>query len=218
MSIAKGPIPVFYPALKDYLAQRVLESDQIPQDRKAELEAVAQYVRQKLHSGQTARLTFICTHNSRRSHLSQIWARVAAAWFGITGVETFSGGTEATTFNPRAVNALQSCGLQIDTDNPTATNPVYRVRYSLEAPPLECFSKVFDQPPNPSTAYCAVMTCSQADDACPLVSGCDLRVAIRYEDPKAADDTPEEVARYAERSRQICREMLYMISQVNKRA
>ena len=58
------------------------------------------------------------------------------------------------------------------------------------------------------------MTCSQADDACPLVSGCDLRVAIRYDDPKAADDTPEEAARYTERSRQICREMMFLMKSV----
>ena len=214
MPTANSQIPVFYPALSHYLAHRAQEFNQIPPDRKTELAGVAEFVRQKLHSGQTARLTFICTHNSRRSHLSQIWARVAAAWFGIKGVETYSGGTEATAFNPRAVNALQSCGLQIETDNPNATNPVYRVRYSLEAPPLECFSKVFDHPPNPSTGYCAVMTCSQADDACPLVSGCDLRVAIRYDDPKAADDTPEEAARYTERSRQICREMMFLMKSV----
>jgi len=214
MPPATTPSHHFYPALGNYLEQRTREFDQIPAQRKADLAALGEYVRQKRGAGLPAKLTFICTHNSRRSHLSQIWAQVAAAWFNINGVETYSGGTEATAFNPRAVNALRACGLEIDSENPNATNPLYRVRYSAEAPPLECFSKVFDQPPNPSTGYCAVMTCSQADDACPIVSGCDLRVAIRYEDPKAADDTPEEAARYARRSAQICREVLYLMGSV----
>ena len=208
------PTHDLYPALRAYLDQRAREFDQIPADRKAELAGVGGYVRQKVGAGLPAKLTFICTHNSRRSHLSQIWAQVAAAYFGIKGVETYSGGTEATAFNPRAVTALKACGLQIDAENPTASNPIYRVRFSEVVPPLECFSKVFDQPPNPTSGYCAVMTCSHADEACPFVTGCDLRVAIRYEDPKAADDTPEESARYAERSAQICREMLYMMRSV----
>jgi arsenate reductase len=62
--------------------------------------------------------------------------------------------------------------------------------------------------------YCAVMTCSQADDACPLVMGSDLRMPIRYEDPKVADDTESEAQRYDERSAQICSETLYMMSLV----
>lgn len=204
----------FYPALKNYLEQRAREFDQIPAERKADLAALGGYVRQKLAAGLPAKLTFVCTHNSRRSHLSQIWAQVAAGWFGINSVETYSGGTEATTFNPRAVSALKACGLQMEVENPNSTNPVYRVGYAGNTPPMECFSKVFDQPPNPTTGYAAVMTCSHADEACPFVTGCDLRVAIRYEDPKAADDTPEESTRYAERSAQICREMLYLMRSV----
>jgi arsenate reductase len=161
-----------------------------------------------------AKLTFICTHNSRRSHLSQIWAQVAAEYYGLVGVETFSGGTEATAFNPRAVAAMQRCGLKIIADDPAATNPRYSVYTSDSATPQVCFSKAYGDPPNPSKGYCAVMTCSQADNACPLVMGCHLRIPIRYEDPKVADDTGFEAQRYDERSAQICREMLYIMSLV----
>ena len=214
MPMTQNPRPYFLPTLHSYLSHRSQEFHQIPVDRKAELSQVTGYVRQKVNAGLPARLIFICTHNSRRSHLAQIWAQVAAVWFKIPGVFTYSGGTEATAFNPRAVTALRACGLEIEPKDPTIPNPVYQVRYSADFPPMECFSKVFNQPPNPTTGYCAVMTCSQADDACPIVTGCDLRVAIRYEDPKAADDTPDESSRYAERSAQICREMLFMASKV----
>jgi arsenate reductase len=203
-----------YPELLCYLNERVSEFDAIPVDRQTELAKVATYVRDRLAKSEPAKLTFICTHNSRRSHLSQIWAQVAAEFYGLVGVETFSGGTEATAFNPRAVAAMQRCGLKIVADTPDATNPRYSVFSSDSAAPQFCFSKAYGDPPNPNQKYCAVMTCSQADDACPMVMGCDLRIPIRYEDPKVADDTEFEAQRYDERSAQICREMLYMMSLV----
>ncbi|TWU07424.1 protein-tyrosine-phosphatase [Allorhodopirellula heiligendammensis] len=204
----------FYPGLMRYLTDAVTRFDSIPEDRKSDLAEVSDYIRERLSKSEPARLTFICTHNSRRSHLSQIWAQVAVDYYGLNGVETFSGGTEATAFNPRAVVAMQRCGLKIVADDPAATNPRYSVYTSDSAIAQVCFSKVFSDPPNPSKGYCAVMTCSQADDACPLVMGCDLRIPIRYEDPKVADDTEFEAERYDERSAQICSEMLYMMSLV----
>ena len=208
------PTNIFFPELFRYLKQRLTEFDAIPEKRKADLTKVADYIRERLAKSEPAKLTFICTHNSRRSHLSQIWAQVAAEHYGHIGVETFSGGTEATAFNPRAVAAMQRCGLKIIADDPASTNPRYSVYTSDSATPQVCFSKVFGDPPNPSKGYCAVMTCSQADDACPLVMGCDLRMPIRYDDPKVADDTESEAQRYDERSAQICSEMLYMMSLV----
>lgn len=207
-----------YPELLQYLDARATEMGSIPDDRKAELAKVANYIRERLSKSEPAKLTFICTHNSRRSHLSQIWAQVAAEYCGLVGVETFSGGTEATAFNPRAVAAMQRCGLKIVADDPAANNPRYSVTTSDSSTPQVCFSKAYSDPPNPSEGYCAVMTCSQADDACPLVMGCDLRMPIRYEDPKVADDTEFEAQRYDERSAQICSEMLYMMSLVSSEA
>ena len=209
---AAGVSIAFYPQLKQYLIEATTRFEAIPSDRKVELAKVADYIRERLSKSEPAKLTFICTHNSRRSHLSQIWAQVAADYYGLSGIETYSGGTEATAFNPRAVAALRRSGLKIVADDPTATNPRYSVLSSDSSVPQVCFSKEYSAPPNPSQGYCAVMTCSQADDACPLVMGCDLRMPIRYEDPKVADDTQFEAERYDERSAQICSEMLFMMS------
>lgn len=203
-----------YPPLSAFVTERQSEFGQIPEERKRQLEQVAEYIRRRLDESSTAKLTFICTHNSRRSHLSQIWAKVASDVYGIDGVETFSGGTEATAFHPRAVESLRRSGFVIEIEREGADNPVYLVRYSDAAPPQKCFSKVFNQSPNPDSEYCAVMTCSEADEACPVVTGCDLRAPIRYEDPKVADGTPQEAETYDERSKQICREMLFMMHEV----
>lgn len=214
-SLSQTPANSLYSELFRYLNERATEFESIPSDRKVELSKVSDYVRRRLAKSEPAKLTFICTHNSRRSHLSQIWAQVAAEYYGLVGVETFSGGTEATAFNPRAVAALQRCGLKILADNPSATNPRYSVFTSDSTTPQVCFSKAYSDPPNPSDGYCAVMTCSQADETCPLVMGCDLRMPIRYEDPKVADDTEFEAQRYDERSAQICTEMLFLMSKVS---
>lgn len=203
-----------FPSLAKFIAERQREFDQIPETRREELKQVADYIRSRLANGQSAKLIFICTHNSRRSHFSQIWAQVAADVYGLHDVQTFSGGTEATAFNPRAVASLVRSGLKIESHDASLLNPIYSVRHADDIPAQQCYSKVFNQPPNPASGFCAVMTCSQADDACPLVMGCDLRSPIPLDDPKAADDTPEESATYDERSRQICREMMFMMAQV----
>lgn len=202
-----------YPAVAQYLDQRSQEFDTIDSDHKAQLKKIAQYVKNRVNAGQPVKLTFICTHNSRRSQMSQIWAAAAASRYGIAGVEAFSGGTEATAFNPRAIAAVERAGLKVEKTE-ESKNPHYAVRFQETNNPVICFSKVYSDEPNPRKDFCAVMTCSQADKNCPQVHGCSLRVAIPYDDPKVADGTPEEANEYDERCAQISREMLYLFSQV----
>lgn len=203
-----------YPDISQYVIQRAAEFDEIPAERKQVLEKLAAFISQRVSKEQPAHLTFICTHNSRRSHLSQIWAQIAAAHYGIRHVKTYSGGTEVTAFNPRTVAAMERCGVKFSVAEESQSNPHYSVAFSDIEAPLICFSKIFNKEPNPSQDYCAIMTCSNADQNCPLVSGCDLRLAIPYEDPKVSDDTAQEVAVYDERCAQIAREMVYVMSRV----
>ncbi|WP_253930624.1 hypothetical protein [Lewinella sp. W8] len=141
-----------------------------------------------------------------------IWAAVAAAVYGVEGVCTYSGGTEATAFNPRAVTALRSVGFRIP---PAAgDNPTYRVSFSADHQPLVCFSKVYDHPDNPDRDFAAIMTCAEADDNCPFIPGASFRLPLTYEDPKVADGTAEEASKYLERTRQIGREILYVFSRL----
>lgn len=202
------------PALDDYVASVLPDVDGLDAERRAALDQLASFVRERRAADEPARLLFICTHNSRRSHMGQLWAAAAAAYYGVAGVETFSGGTEATAFNPRAVAAMQRAGFAIDVDETGGDNPHYRVSLAEAAPMLEAFSKTWQHDVNPSEGFAAVMTCSQADEACPFVRGAALRVSLPYDDPKLADDTPEEAARYDERARQIAAEMLYLFRTV----
>lgn len=201
----------FFPELKTYLETLLPEMERIPEDRKAQLARLSAYIADRRKDGKPVYLNFICTHNSRRSHMSQIWAATAAAYYDIKDMHCFSGGTEATAFNPRAVAAMQRAGFKIE--NPGGDNPHYPVRFSPGGPELECFSKVYDDPFNPKTDFAAVMTCSHADENCPFIPGA-TRISITYEDPKVADDSPQETARYDERVKQIGFEMFYAMAGV----
>src|SRR5689334_2999242 len=79
------------PALRPYVKQVAHELETISPDRKQVLNAIATDVTARLEAGKSADLTFICTHNSRRSHMSQIWAQTAAYYYGLDRVHTFSG-------------------------------------------------------------------------------------------------------------------------------
>lgn len=199
-----------HPTLERYMSSASLHINEIPDERKCALRKVAAFVAAKRRAGQAAELAFICTHNSRRSQMGQLWAAAAAAHFGIDGVRTYSGGTEATAFNPRAVAAMHRAGFVIK--NPGGDNPHYEVTFNDRGPVIECFSKRYDDPPNPAAGFVAIMTCSDADEACPVIHGAALRAPIRYEDPKVADGTPHEALAYDARCLQIATEMLYLFA------
>jgi arsenate reductase (thioredoxin) len=201
------------PALQKTTEKLVCEFDQIPENRRAILRELTYFVDEKIKANETVLLNFICTHNSRRSHIAQIWSQTAAHYYGVKNVQCFSGGTEATAFNPRAVNAIGAAGFEI-TATTEGQNPVYHVKYSNEMPPLIIFSKKYDDAYNPKRDFAAVMTCSHADENCPLVSGATKRIALTYNDPKDFDGTPQESEKYRERVQEIGREILFAFSRL----
>jgi len=187
----------------------------IPTERKILLESFANYISDKLKSGKDINLIFICTHNSRRSTMSQIWAQTAAKYFNIPNINCFSGGTEATAFNTRAAKTVQSYGFKVEQKD-ESENPIYLVHFSDEKEPITCFSKVYSDKFNPQTNFAAIMTCSDADANCPLVLGAEARFPVKYNDPKEFDNTNLEIEKYTERFEQIGIEMLYTFSRIRK--
>lgn len=185
----------------------------INQERKNSLNSFAEYISHKILNGNIANLIFICTHNSRRSTMSQIWAQTGAEYFNIPNIKCFSGGTEATAFNPRAVKTVKNYGFKVEQKD-ESENPIYLVSFSDEKEPITCFSKVYSDKFNPQTNFAAIMTCSDADANCPLVLGAEARFPIKYDDPKEFDNTNLENEKYAERFEQIGIEMLYVFSNV----
>lgn len=225
-----------FEVLEQYWMKADNEMAKIPTDRKEELKKLANYVAKSINLDSTADVMFICTHNSRRSHFGQIWMAAAAYHVGVTGVRTYSAGTEATAINARAIAAVERAGMiaehipdpillqRLDTSNHNLkfvnaidlNNKVWMLTFGKGAKPTFCFSKKIDNQINPTAGFAAVMTCSSADAACPTVQGANFRVAIPYIDPKVSDGKPEEVSTYDERCLQIASEMLWVMQEAKK--
>lgn len=206
----------FYAPLAEYVKTLEQEFDQISAERQEQLKTLGDYILEQQKADKLAKLIVICTHNSRRSHMGQIWLATAAAYYDIDKVKTYSGGTEATAFNPRAIASLNRAGFKIEESGEfkAETNPVYKGSYGEKAEDFVMFSKKYQDDANPQKAFCALLVCSQADEACPIVFGASARIAIPYEDPKAFDETPQEAEKYDERCRQIAREMFFTLHYV----
>jgi len=191
-----------------------LKQNSISNERKVILQPLIEFVQLKVSNDQEIRINFICTHNSRRSHLSQVWAQTMAYYFNIKNVTCYSGGTESTALFPMVAETLQSSGFKIKTLS-EGENPIYSIKYAENEHPIIGFSKKLDNDFNPNAKFAAVMTCSQADGGCPFIAGAEKRIPITFEDPKAFDQTPQQVEKYKERSLQIATELYYVFSQIN---
>lgn len=200
--------------LRTYLDQRKTELDQLDETRRQKLQPLIDYVLERQKVNAPSHLNFICTHNSRRSHMAQLWCAASAAYMELGEIHSFSGGTEATAFHPNALAAMQQAGFSIDAES-EGENPHYLAQID-QAEMIEVFSKKFDDEANPASDFAAVMVCSEAEEACPFVPGCDERISLPYDDPKDADGTPQEQQAYEERAAQIAREMLYVMTEVNR--
>jgi arsenate reductase len=194
---------------------RSLDFKSITDERKNALLPLIIYIQDGVNTLQEIRLNFICTHNSRRSHLAQVWAQTAAAHFDMKNVSCYSGGTEATALYPTVVKTLEKSGFKIEIVS-EGENPVYSIKFVSNEHPIIGFSKTYDNDFNPQSEFAAIMTCSQADGDCPFIAGAEKRIPITYDDPKAFDNTPRQFEKYQERSLQIATEMFYVFSQINK--
>lgn len=201
----------FYPELERMITSLQKEESLIPESRREQLTEMAEVVREKMETDGNVSLNFICTHNSRRSQLSELWFRTAAAWYHVDHIFTYSGGTESTAFNHRMVAAVERVGFKV-SKIASGSNPKYIIQYGVDDKNYDVmYSKKYNESYNPETGYIAVMVCSQADEGCPVVFGADARISLPYEDPKNSDDTPDESKAYDDKVREIGREMLYVM-------
>ncbi len=203
--------------LKKYSSEVISESDRIPEKRKSNLDEIAKYISGKISKDEEIRLVFICTHNSRRSQMAQIWAQTAAEMYDIPKFKAYSGGTEATAFNPRAVKAIKKAGFEV-IEKSKGDNPVYSVKYTSGGEEIEAFSKKYSDESAPKENFAAVMVCSHADANCPYVPGAEDRISLPFDDPKEFDGTPQEEEKYDERCRDIAREIFYIFEKVERKS
>jgi arsenate reductase len=192
---------------------KTINTDTIAFERREALQPIIDFIQNKLANNQEIRLNFICTHNSRRSHLAQIWGQTMAFYFNIKNVFCYSAGTERTAIYPTVISTLKNIGFEIEAIS-LDDNPIYSIKFTDNAHPIIGFSKKLDHNFNPKTEFAALMTCSQADGGCPFIIGAEKRIPLLYVDPKTFDNTPLENKKYHERSLQIASEFYYIFSNI----
>lgn len=167
------------------------------------LQRLTAYLLQCKQEDRTAKLVFVCTHNSRRSQLAEAWAWYHSLQTRLD-VQVYSAGTEATALAAPVVPTLNHAGfcLQCRDD---AENPRWRIMHREAFHTL--WSKTLDHPTLPREGFAAIMVCSHADANCPFVPGAEVRIALPFEDPKRADGTPEQDSAYLATSRQLAAEL-----------
>lgn len=191
-----------------------LKNHEISAERKSMLRPLIDCIQKCIQNEKAISIIFICTHNSKRSHLAQVWAQTMIFYYSIHGIACYSGGTEGTAVYPKVIETLSEQGFGIQKIADT-NNPVYAITYDENSHPVIAFSKKYDDEFNPANGFIAVMTCSEADGECPFIAAADLRISIPFEDPKISDGTLEQGQIYKARSLQIGSEMRYVFSQIN---
>ena len=199
--------------IREIIAQ--LSTERISEERKIILQPLIEFISSKLSKNEEVRLNFICTHNSRRSHLSQIWGQTMANYYQIENVFCYSGGTEATAMFPKISETLTNQGFEILKLSETE-NPVYAVKFAENEHAVICFSKKYDDDFNPKSEFAAILTCDSADENCPIVYGAEAKIPIKYEDPKKSDGTAEMNETYFNRSLEIAAEMKFVFENLRK--
>jgi arsenate reductase (thioredoxin) len=212
MLLRKNIIKNMYQKIRQFTQSLEDDFKLIPTERKELLQKITGYIQERYNQNLSINLVYICTHNSRRSHFGQVAAALAANFYNIDKVSTFSGGTEATAFNPNAIRALKNIGFEISSDG-KEVNPTYQVSFG-ENLSTTCFSKIYDDEANPKSDFAAIMTCSDAEQNCPFIPSVELRIGTTYEDPKKSDGMPQQDETYMARFRQIATETLYAFSLV----
>lgn len=187
--------------------------ESIDEVRRKSLDPLIEFIQGKVDKRDAVKLNFICTHNSRRSQLAQVWAQTAAHYFNVSYVYCYSGGTQVTTIFPAVIDTFKASGFNINFLS-DGENPNYAIKYAEMKQPIIGFSKLWNDASNPKDSFCAVMTCSEADGDCPVIPGAEERISIHYNDPKEFDNSPRKMEEYSLTNIKIATEMCYIFSRI----
>ena len=201
-----------YPEIELIISKLLFSFDSIPSPRKQKLIELAAQLKVALSCANELNLVFVCTHNSRRSHMGQLWGQLAAHYYGVNNVNSFSAGTEVTELNTNVIEMLQKVGCKVSTFQ-NVSNPAYLIEFG-ENQSLTCFSKLMEHDANPKVDFFAIMMCTEAEANCPFIPGAIHRIGLPFEDPKVYDNTTMVSAAYLSTFEEIGLQILFLFNQI----
>jgi arsenate reductase len=186
----------------------------ISEEREVVLLKIAESIAKEYSINEVVNLNFICTHNSRRSQLGQVWGFYAAQYFNVN-INSFSGGTEVTAFYRNTVKTLQKAGFLFHLVDFSHQNPKYQISFEGAKKTIFGFSKLYDNSENRNPSL-AITTCNSADKNCPFIPTATHRFHLPFVDPKHSDGTDKQEETYLKTNKQIAGEIYFIFSQVKK--
>lgn len=186
----------------------------IAEDRKNYLLKIAETIAKEYAKNEVVNLTFICSQNSRRSQLAQVWGFFAASYFKLN-ILSFSGGIEITSFNRSTIKTLQKAGFHFQLSDFSHQNPKYEISFDGTKKHIIGYSKLIEHPENPSN-FIAITTCSNVDTNCAYI-GANYCFQLPIEDPKRSDGTLLQEERYMEINKQISGEIYFIFNEVRQK-
>lgn len=201
-----------YPKIELIISKLLVSFDSIPLPRKQKLIELACHLKLTLCSSNKLNLLFVCTHNSRRSHMGQLWGQLAANYYKMDNVNSFSAGTEVTELNSNVIEMLQKVGFMVSTFQ-TVSNPAYLIEFGQNQS-LTCFSKLIEHESNPKSDFFAIMMCTEAEANCPFVPGAIHRFGLPFDDPKVYDNTLKVSDAYLSTFEEIGIQILFLFNQI----
>ena len=201
-----------YPKIELIISKLLLSFDSIPSPRKQKLIELAAQLKLALSSANALNLLFVCTHNSRRSHMGQVWGQLAANYYEVENANSFSAGTEVTELNSNVIEMLQKVGCMVTTFQ-NGSNPAYLIEFG-ENQSLTCFSKLIEHESNPKSDFFAIMMCTEAEANCPFVPGAIHRIGLPFDDPKVYDNTLKVSDAYLSTFEEIGLQILFLFNQI----
>lgn len=195
-------------------SNNAIETASINKERKEILKLIASFIVTECKKQNNIHLNFICTHNSRRSQLSQVWAHYAIEKYNLERIHSYSGGTEITAFHRNTIKTLQKAGFEFNLENYSHENPIYKITFNKFKKAIIGFSKLYYDSIN-KDPYIVITTCSNAEQNCPFIPEATKRFHVGYIDPKGSDDSESMDETYLETNNQIAAEMDFLFHQVS---
>jgi arsenate reductase (thioredoxin) len=193
--------------------KNALNTLKLDKNRRQLLTSIAQFIAEEIKANKKVNLNYICTHNSRRSQLAQVWSSYACNYFKLSEVNSFSGGTAITAFYRNTVKTLQEVGFNFQIVEFSHQNPVYAINYKNCIDPIIGYSKLYDDEYN-KKPFIAIITCSNAEENCPFIPDTIERFHLPFNDPKSFDNSLNQAEKYMETNKQIAGEIHFIFEKI----
>tara|TARA_Y100001949_G_C15986510_1_gene330879 strand:+ start:2001 stop:2567 length:567 start_codon:yes stop_codon:yes gene_type:complete len=170
------------------------------QKRKKRLDNIASVINENLNK--TRSIVFLCTHNSRRSQICEVWGKVFAEIYR-KKININSAGAFKTVVHSQVYESIVKCGLVVDNKKEIFFD---KKKFKLNSKTIDSLTM---------KNFIAVMTCSNAEKSCPNDPRSIRNIKMFFNDPRIYDETDKMSREYLNTTIYIAEELNYIFKNIN---